>query len=345
VLLSPLPHVSIDHIPKDIPLFCSSPHRRRPGFTLIELLVVIAIIAILIALLLPAVQQAREAARRTQCKNNMRQLGLAAHMYHDTYKIIPPGCVAFSPAPAAYGGYAAQGAFVFILPFIDQGNLYARYDHNKGFDANDNQFVVNTSVNVFECPSTPNGGRKMATNNAFAAAFGGQPPQNGGNTAAISDYNGIRWLYDINGVQNTGLMSHIWAFPPPSYTIFQTSKFRDCTDGLSNTILYHEMAGRPNLYRKGSQPGGLVTWAQALWSAPWSFSTGIDIYTSTPDGINKPGNCIINCTNEWQPFSFHTGGVQITLADGSGRFLSENINGQVFWALSGRADGQIVGEF
>ncbi|MDB5347222.1 MAG: hypothetical protein JWP89_5599 [Schlesneria sp.] len=313
---------------------------RKHGFTLIELLVVIAIIAVLVALLLPAVQQAREAARRTQCKNNMRQLGLAAHNYHDTYNIVPPGCVAYI-SPPAYGTYAAHGTGVFILPFIEQGNLYSRYDFNKGFDHNDNQFVVNTQIPAYQCPSTPGGGRTMASNNAFASSFGGLPAQNGSNTVATSDYNGMRWVYDVNATKNTGLMSHIWVLP---YSISETSRFADCTDGLSNTILYHEMAGRPTAYRNG-KPAGTSTWVQALWSAPWSFSTGIDIYTSSPDGTTQGGPCIINCTNEWQPYSFHTGGVQITLADGSGRFLSQNISGKVFWALCGRADGQVVGEF
>jgi prepilin-type N-terminal cleavage/methylation domain-containing protein len=318
--------------------------RARRGFTLIELLVVIAIIAILVALLLPAVQQAREAARRAQCKNNMRQLGLAAHLYHDTNKMIPPGLITFLSAPA-YGGYAAQGTGIFLLPYIEQGNLYNRYDHNKGFDHIDNQFVVNTPIPIYSCPSTPGGTKIMPSNNAFASAFGGSPTQNGTNTVATTDYNGIRWVYDVNSNKNTGMMSHVWAFPPPTYSIYETTRFRDCTDGLSNTLLYLEMAGRPDLYRRGTAVGGQVTWAQALWSAPWSFSTGIDIYTSSPDGTTQGGPCIINCTNEWQPFSFHSGGVQITLADGSARFLSENLDGQIFWALSGRQDGRVVGEF
>jgi len=321
----------------------SSPRRRRQGFTLIELLVVIAIIAVLIALLLPAVQQAREAARRSQCKNNMKQLGLAAHNYHEIHNMIPPGLMAFD-SPPGYGGYAAQGTGIFLLPFIEQANLYNRYDHNKGFDHADNQVVTRTPIPVYQCPSTPDTNRIMDSVNAFASSFGGLPAENG-SRVAVSDYNGARWTYRVtdsypNG--NIGMMSHVWAFS--TMQIKETTRFRDATDGLSNTILYFEMAGRPKLYRNGKDNGALV-WSQAQWSAPWSFSTGIDIYTSSPDGITQGGSCVMNCTNEWQPYSFHTGGVQITMGDGSGRFLNDSINGQVLWALLGRGDGTVAGEF
>ncbi|WP_406694222.1 DUF1559 domain-containing protein [Singulisphaera sp. Ch08] len=318
---------------------------RRPGFTLIELLVVIAIIAVLISLLLPAVQAAREAARRAQCTNNMRQLGLAAHMYADTHAYIPPGLVAFSPS-AGYGGYAGQGTGIFMLPYIEQGNLYDRYDHTKGFDHSDNQTVVNTSLAVYTCPSAPGSYRKMACDNAFASSFGGLPAQNGKNTGATTDYNGIRWVNDINGDSNVGMMGHLWNFgPPDSYTLTNPSQFRDCTDGLSNTVLYYEQAGRPTSYRKGWRSQGEITDLQARWSAPWSFSFGIDVHTSSADGSTTNGPCVMNCTNESQPYSFHPGGVNVTFADGSSRFLKETINGRVFWGLCGRADAMVIGEY
>ena len=320
---------------------------RQSGFTLIELLVVIAIIAVLIALLLPAVQQAREAARRAQCKNNMRQLGLAAHNYHGTHQMIPPGLVAFSPSPG-YGGYAGQGTGMFLLPYIEQGNLYERYEHVKGFDHNDNQDVVNTQIAVYKCPSTPGGDRITDCDNPFASLFGGSAAQNGDNTAAVTDYNGIRYVNDIRGWEfhTTGLMSHIWDFGGTDATnnMSEASRLADCTDGTSNTILYYEQSGRPNHYIMG-QNVGEITGAHARWSSPWSFSFGIDVSTSSADGTTQNGPCVMNCNNEFQPYSFHTGGVHITLADGSGRFISENIDGHTFWALCGRADGEVVGEF
>jgi type II secretory pathway pseudopilin PulG len=311
---------------------------------LVELLVVIAIIGVLVALLLPAVQAAREAARRTKCKNNMRQLGLAAHMYADTQQMIPPGLVAFSPS-AGYGGYAGQGTGIFLLPYIEQSNLYDRYNHNKGFDHDDNQAIVNTPINVYTCPSAPGGNRTMATDNAFASSFGGQPAQNGDNTAAMTDYNGIRWANDINGNSVVGLMGHIWNFGPPvPYTLDNPSRFSSCTDGLSNTILYYEQVGRPTKYVNG-KPQGEITDLQARWSAPWAFSFGIDLKTCSPDGSTQNGPCLMNCNSEWQPYSFHAGGVHITLADGSGRFLSETVSAPVFSALCGRDDGKVVGDF
>ncbi|MGC1274961.1 MAG: DUF1559 domain-containing protein [Planctomycetaceae bacterium] len=320
---------------------------RRRGFTLIELLVVIAIIAVLIALLLPAVQQAREAARRTQCKNNMRQMGLAAHNYHDTFQLIAPGLVAFT-SPPAYGEFAGQGTGMFLLPYIEQNNLYDLYDQMKGFDHDDNQAVVSTQVAAYKCPSAPGGDRTIACDNAFASSFGGMAPQNGDNTAAVTDYNGIRWASDVNGFANAtvGLMGHIWDFAPPNdvYNLDNDSRFADCTDGLSNTILYYEQAGRPEHYING-KPMGEITGLQARWSAPWSYSMGIDINTTSADGLTLNGPCVMNCNNESQPYSFHTGGVHITLGDGSGRFLSESIAGHVMWALSGRADGAVIGEF
>jgi len=319
---------------------------RRSGFTLIELLVVIAIIAVLIGLLLPAVQAAREAARRAQCMNNMRQLGLAAHMYADTHAFIPPGLVAYSPS-AGYGGYAGQGTGIFLLPYIEQSNLYDRYDHSKGFDHDANQTVVNTPIAVYSCPSTPGGYRKMDCDNAFASSFRGMPAQNGKNTGAVTDYNGIRWVVDINGYsnQNVGLMGHLWSFAPPDSSLTNPSRFSDCIDGLSNTVLYYEQAGRPTSYRKGGRARGEITEKQARWSAPWAFSFGIDVQTSSADGSTLNGPCVMNCTNEWQPFSFHSGGVNVTFADGSSRFIKETINGRVFWGLCGRADGMLLGEY
>lgn len=330
------------------------PSRQKPrGFTLIELLVVIAIIAVLVAILLPAVQQAREAARASQCKNNMRQLGLAAHMYHEVHFVVPLGCIAF-PSPEAYSSCAASGTFAALLPYIEQQGLANNYSFTKGFDHNDNQQVVNTQVAVYVCPSTPAAGRRVATTNAFVASWGSPmgPAQNGTNTAAVADYNGIRDAYNQAGTVQKGILDHIWAFPTgPALNRRTPTRFADVTDGLSNTVLYYEMAGRPTAYLTGGRANGTITDSQALWSTPWSFSTGIDIAFTTNEGVKRTtanqasASCVMNCNNQFQPYSFHAGGVNITLADGSSRFVSENMDRETFFKLAGKADGQIVGDY
>src|SRR5262245_44101247 len=126
---------------------------RRPGLTMIELLVATAIIGMLVALLLPAVQQAREAARRTQCKSNLKQLGLAAHLYHDNHNKFPPGAV--GPTPPLHMELKSHGLGAFLLPYLDQQPLANRYDWNVPWFDTVNQPVVNTQLTIWKCPSAP----------------------------------------------------------------------------------------------------------------------------------------------------------------------------------------------
>ena len=336
------------------------PRRRRvsfrPGFTLIELLVVIAIIAILIALLLPAVQQAREAARRTQCKNSLKQLGIAFHNYHDTHRSFPF---------AWYVGERLQVSVwgVMLLPYLDQAPLYNQMDHsvplyNEGallFPAASvmqNMEAIATPLSVFTCASSV---EAQEHDYSLPSNSGGPgvPPFDLTWTAARSDYcpsTGIRGTYariayDGNaGGQRAGALNAIGAIDPGSVT-----KMRDLIDGTSNTILLGERTGGSNVYKGAvvdstftqlagpAQGGG---WGDFLNGEHWPEGA---LYDGTPGG----GPCIINCTNLRSSgfHCFHPGGAHFLLGDGAVRFVSANIHAHTFAGLVTRAKGEIIGEF
>ena len=218
---------------------------RKRGFTLIELLVVIAIIAILIALLLPAVQQAREAARRTQCKNNLKQLGLAIHNYMSTFNCLPPARLApdysvGGVAQASYTSYPstlASGSWTgfrsvhtFLLPYMEQANIYNLIDFGRptsvrmttsGAPTNANYTAYANAAGLFLCPSDANTGRIITENN-YRANFGGATP-NGGAISTTTN-NVVGGAADGNG----------------AFSIGSVTKDRDFTDGLSNTAMFSE---------------------------------------------------------------------------------------------------------
>lgn len=298
---------------------------RRTGFTLIELLVVIAIIAVLIALLLPAVQQAREAARRTQCKNNLKQIGLALHNYHDTHNRLPT-------AWADWDGWwappvRAAHANVAILPFMEQTNLAQQYDYNVRWDHPNNSQMATRMPSAYQCPSTP--------------GAGAPEPDSGFQT---SDYTYIR--SDTGWVTDAG----------PDRAMFEQNqfrKFRDVTDGLTNTIMQYESAGRSSMYVHGRETTPPSWWSSyyrawtghfdSSWMYP--FQATIDPAGGEPTVVWFVGSDIINVANFGSPYSFHTGGIQVSLADGSVRFLSENIDIGTLSSLTSIDGGEVVGEF
>ncbi len=338
--------------------------RKNRGFTLIELLVVIAIIAILIALLLPAVQQAREAARRTQCKNNMKQIGLAMHNYHDVYKMFPLGACA-RPSPS-FGMDISIGAFASILPFIDGANLKNLYDDTKTWEGQDttaNPKLAVTVIASYMCPSAT--GPEVETNPVLAAYPIGQGPN--GPTAAACQY-----LLSKGATQG-------WCLNPASdpnigmFALNLRTSFRDLTDGSSNTLCVGEGAtGNPwNQVSEGTTPyvvstvtpsavqqswivpqpnpqgakglGSGVTTAGNYGTTFWKLNQNPVVETAYDDGDLGNCNSALDFTSNFR--SAHVGGGQFLLGDGSGRFISENIDQIVFNSLGTRAGGEVIGEF
>ena len=298
-----------------------SPACRR-AFTLIELLVVISIVAILFALLMPAVQAVREAARRISCRNNLKQLGLALHNYHDTHGVFP---VANLKLPLRHNWAP------FVLPFIEQRNLYDLYNWSVNWDHSDNQQAITTTVSIFKCPSALGNYLDWVGPEIRAETIDYAPPSN----VAASAYSGI--------------------VPPSSsrrgaLTGQKVVRLEDIYDGASKTLLLTECGGRPEFWTRdgtgppNNQPGdGHSVIAGRVRGAGWADDTNkIPLHTFTLDGLKVPGPCAINCTNNNEAFSFHPGGVNALFADGRVQFLGENIATSIYAALITRAGHEII---
>ncbi|MFH5804454.1 DUF1559 domain-containing protein [Alienimonas sp. DA493] len=299
--------------------------QRRPGFTLIELLVVIAIIAILVSLLLPAVQQAREAARRAQCTNNLKQIGLALHNYHDVHGSLPPGWADW------YGVYAsppvqAAHANVALLPFLDEPNVEKAYDYDVAWDHPNNGDLASLMPTVYACPSTPGAG---------------QPGPDGFQT---SDYAFVRSASDW------------YAHEGREHAMFEINHFktfRDVKDGLTNTIMQYESAGRTQSWVHGEQTAAPAWWDgshrawTACFNASWFYPAkfALDPNGGEPTVTWFVGSEIINTHNWTSPYSFHEGGINVSLGDGSVRFLSENVSVDAINGLTSINGGEVVDEF
>ena len=297
----------------------------RKGFTLIELLVVIAIIAVLIALLLPAVQQAREAARRSQCKNNLKQLGLALHNYHDTHTTLPPGAIqVFETNAQNEATWIAM-----ILPYIDQQPFYNRANFSSCFGCvsspgNPAYEIVSPAIPMMLCPSDKEHG-----------LWGGAYRH--GNYVANA---GLGPLTSVSNPRPAGRTAG-------PFTMNSKTRLRDFTDGVSNTALATEL-----MVTDATDNRGVMHYPEgALYEHDRSPNTSI------PDGV-RSSSCVSTtrapCVGTHGAYndrqitlsarSQHVGGVHLLLADGSGRFVSENINLAIWQALGTPDKNEILGE-
>lgn len=305
--------------------------KHTRGFTLIELLVVIAIIAVLVALLLPAVQQAREAARRSSCKNNLKQWGLALHNYHDTHRRFPPGAMGLNnnnPVPANNFPFHVR-----LLPFIDQAPLYNQFNHSLNYNSTagtpNNRSNRDVSFPLLHCPSARQRDQKPAsTGEGFtvhyygvAGAKGPKPAPATGNYPHSGNFTG-----NHGGVSTSGLLHR-----NSNYAM------RDVLDGTSNTFIVGEISSKPqwsNSYRAWIQGasnggGGVANYSCKNIRNP----IGPSGYTSGNAG---------RLFSDVRFGSNHTGGAHFLFADGSVRFVSENIDFQTYQAAATKDEGETL---
>jgi prepilin-type N-terminal cleavage/methylation domain-containing protein len=317
---------------------------RRCGFTLVELLVVIAIIGVLVALLLPAVQSAREAARRMQCTNNLKQLGLALHNFHDTNKAFPAANQELSTNPALTPKWTCNWT-AHILPYIEQQSVFQIYRFDRTWDdAATNSAVggaIRTKIKGFICPSAPaqnirpfNSDRGNLDYVATTEREYPNPFLNAGQASAVSQS-------DPNFI---GVLGHdiLVAVNPPVMNL-ANRRMATITDGTSNTFLLAECAGRNTYWFAGKRQAGTIS------AGPWG-NTGsrIQIGGCDPSNLNYPtsnnvaGPRAVNCINSKEIYAFHPSGACVVMADGSVRLVSSNLDINIAYALLTRERGETI---
>jgi prepilin-type N-terminal cleavage/methylation domain-containing protein len=297
---------------------------RRNAFTLVELLVVIAIIGVLVALLLPAIQAAREAARRSSCQNNLRQLGIAFHNHIDACAGLPP-CRSTKPLQ--------KGSFIDVLPYIEQSTLHEQYDFSLPFTDPINNEVVLSPIAIFQCPSSAEPAERqvqLATGPTVAQLI----PERFG---APTDYY-VRVDQEFVNSQGIGAV--------PAMESNQITPIRKITDGLSHTIGCDEISGRPQKYIGRTRQEGVST-TQPGWAA-WSALNALRVVGYSGDGAVEGTadagqfECIVNCSNDQGTYSFHPGGAHIMLLDSSVQFIAEDIEVDAMMALHSRAGEETI---
>lgn len=302
------------------------PHTKirpaRGGFTLIELLVVIAIIAILVAILLPAVQQAREAARRSQCKNNLKQIGLALHNYHDLHKALPPGWIMVENGVAEpHEGISGAGWATFLLPMVDEQNLYELFDPNVDISQPENDTFRTKNVTGYRCPSDPSP--------ELWTIFSEDDPN-----IALADLPTGNYVGSFGTEEFPG---HGAASVPPTPAdmgigdgalyLNSSTNFRDFTDGPSNTILVGER-------KTDTDQEWHSTWVGVVPEGEESIARILGIADHVP---NAPDGHFDDFS------SHHAGGAQFVFGDGRVLFLSTSIDFSVYQGLMTLSGGELTG--
>lgn len=340
--------------------------QKKRGFTLIELLVVIAIIAVLIALLLPAVQQAREAARRTQCKNNLKQQGLALMNYESTHKVFPPARIDLSGLAYVPGGYYQASWTTMCLPYFDQSPLYQAYNFNLTWSDPANLGVTTQKLAVFTCPSAPQ--TRLTPALTVKDGVGNFYPATPYGFCDYGSMNSVRPAYFLsNGLPTPPMVIATNTATPASATKYEwdgglkkgaATSIADITDGMSNTIMCVEDGGRPQI-QVLTVASQLTTkdgwgWAdiQAGYSLDGATSDGLIVGKSSctvPSGpctlTSVAAPYAVNMLNDSEMFAYHVGGAHILMCDGSVRFLSANISASTLGAIATRNASDIPGEF
>ncbi|XZE20819.1 DUF1559 domain-containing protein [Pirellulaceae bacterium SH449] len=297
-------------------------HGHRRAFTLVELLVVIAIIGILVGLLLPAVQSAREAARRMQCSNNLKQIGLGILNYESAYKRFPPGSIRSN----------FVSGFAGILPHLEQGNIYERYNFSLYYTLPEAAEISALQVPTFLCPSTviP----RQVPSPALTAA--GLPAEVGGpSTYLLNEGTGQM----MNAALQDGMFPCLWGAMGARAFPTNFLGMRDVPDGTSNTIAVGETTYDFPEYRWAASVqapfGGTVRWGGARWIVGYPrVALG-----TTRFPLNAPR---VSITGGYT--SQHTGGINFSFVDGSVRFLSNNTQFEILTAISTRNRGEVVGD-
>lgn len=317
--------------------------RHSSGFTLVELLVVIAIIGILIALLLPAVQAAREAARRAQCTNHLKQLVLATHNYHDVHRKLPPGTLIVGRLHGTTTQYLTNWS-IAILPYIEQMPLYNKYDTNKPYYQQSPSEVLQANISTFNCPSAKDAGKleKPGSIDAALAAASAPVPASSDRWFRISSYKacsgrmggGVTFgnnesVFDASG--NWLKPTWIGMFPTVGYSKLQFMNFASVTDGLSNTLAIGEYSTRTSINRS------------PFWVFTWPSYTVGGIGPSAVSLMNDIDRCLalgggVDCYYSFA--SEHPGGMNFGMGDGAVRFISTTIDLTILQAAATSGGGE-----